>query len=127
MVVARVGVGSQLGGFTWPLGQGGQEALHTHTRLLQGSDGFYQDSTHSWPLVSNPHPPPLLPPPPPCHRHHSRQEAERELSTAYTEVATLQQQLAERDDDVHHLQQRMVNETKQWVSATKQQQHWGPG
>lgn len=46
----------------------------------------------------------------------SPQEAERELSTAYTEVATLQQQLAERDEDVHNLQQRMCNETKQWVS-----------
>jgi hypothetical protein len=45
------------------------------------------------------------------------QEAERELSTAYTEVATLQQQLGERDEDVHQLQQRMCNETQQWVSG----------
>jgi len=33
-------------------------------------------------------------------------------------VATLQQQLAERDEDVHNLQQRMCNETKQWVSSS---------
>lgn len=48
------------------------------------------------------------------------QETERELSTAYTEVATLQQQLGERDEDVHQLQQRMCNETQQWVSVAQQ-------
>lgn len=47
------------------------------------------------------------------------QGAERELSVAYSEVASLQQQLAERDDDVGHLQQRMCSETKQWVSGAE--------
>jgi hypothetical protein len=68
----------------------------------------------------------LCPPPPP--KPHSpppllTQEAERELSTAYAEVAALQQQLAERDDDVCAIQQRMMLETQQWVS----ERHKGEG
>lgn len=50
------------------------------------------------------------------HRRCCLQAAERELSAAYSEVASLQAQLGERDDEIGQLHDSMRNEAQQWVS-----------